>query len=32
MTTGKRILLALFAASMLMQLVLGAVILWGVLR
>jgi hypothetical protein len=32
MTTGKRILLALFAASMVMQLVLGAVIVWMVLR
>jgi hypothetical protein len=32
MTAGKRILLALFAASMLMQLALGAVILWAVLR
>jgi hypothetical protein len=32
MTTGKRILLALVVASMLMQLVLGAVILWAMLR
>lgn len=32
MSLGKRILLALFAAAMVMQLVLGAVIVWGMLR
>lgn len=32
MTTGKRILLLLFAAAMLMQLVLGAVIVYAMFR
>jgi hypothetical protein len=31
-STGKRVLLGLFAASMVMQLVLGVAIVWWMLR